>query len=408
MPTYAYIARDDSGRAQRGTLDAGSPAVLRSLLQTRGLRLISLQEQVQSEAIGESLGRYLNPFQWIPPRSLDVEIALEQLAVMLRSGLGLLSALKTVGQQARFIPMRRICEQVAEDIQEGDSLADAMSRHRAFPPIVVQLVRVGEATGNLDMVLDRAAKQLARRRQNISNLMTALAYPAFVTLAAVAVAIYLVVVVIPELQKFLGAMGRRLPRMTQSLLDVSAWIQANGVTVAVLGVAAALSLVLVYLWPPGRLTIDRWVLRVPIIGYVLRLSGTVTFASALSVMIRSGITVLDALRTVEHLHANRFLASRVAAAREAVIAGEGLAKPLATRHAHLPMLASMVAVAENTGQMDEVLESVASFHESQLESAIKRLSALIEPAVIVVVGGIVGYVYMAFFVALFSAGGNIR
>ncbi len=408
MPTYAYIARDDRGRAQRGSVDAASPAALRTTLQSRGMRLVSLQEQVESTPLGETLGRYLNPFQWIPPRSLDIEIAMEQLAVMLRSGLGLLSALKTVGEQARFVPMRRICEAVAEEIQEGGSLADAMSRHRAFPPIAVQLVRVGEATGNLDMVLDRAAKQIARRRQNVSNLVTALAYPAFVMVAAIAVAIYLVVVVIPELQKFLGAMGRRLPRMTQNLLDVSAWIQTNGVTVLVLGFATLLALVLVYLWPPGRMLVDRLVLRVPIIGYVLRLSGTVTFASSLAVMIRSGITVLDALRTVENLHSNQFLASRVAAAREAIIQGEGLAKPLATRYAYLPMLSSMVAVAENTGQMDEVLESVARFHESQLESAIKRLSALIEPAVIVVVGGIVGYVYMAFFVALFSAGGNIQ
>ena len=408
MATYNYLARDSNGRITRGSQDSASVSTLRNFLQSRGLKLMSVEEVPIASWNLQTLIGYLNPFQWLPPRSLDIEIALEQLAVMLRSGLSLLEALKTVAQQARFQPLRRVCESVAESIQEGQSFADALAEHKSIPMVVVQLVRVGEATGNLDLVLDRAASQIRTRRQNINSLITALAYPAFVAVAAIAVAIYLIVVVIPELQKFLSAMGKRLPRMTQRLLDVAEWVQVNGVSTVVFIAIVLLTVVLVYLWPPGRYQIDRFLLRIPVIGYVLRLSGTVTFSSSLSVMVRSGITVLDALRTVEQLHGNRFLASRVAAARDAVIQGEALSEPLAVRYAHMPMLASMVAVAESTGQMDEVLDSVARFHESQLQSAIKRLSALVEPAVIVVVGGIVGYVYMAFFVALFSAGGNLQ
>lgn len=408
MPNYNYLARDSNGRISRGSQEAVSATAVRTALQSRGLKLMSVQEVEEDTWNLQQLVSFLNPFQWLPPRSLDIEIALEQLAVMLRSGLSLLESLRTVSRQARFQPLRRIVDAVAESIQEGNSFADALSEHKAFPVVVVQLVRVGEATGNLDTVLDRAAGQIRTRRQNINSLVTALAYPAFVAAAAIAVAVYLVVVVIPELQKFLGAMGKRLPSMTQRLIDVSDWIQLHGITTLVIVVVATLSIVLVYLWPPGRITIDRLLLRIPVIGHVLRLSGTVTFSSSLSVMVRSGITVLDALRTVEQLHGNRYLASRVAAARDAVIQGEALSDPLATRYAHMPMLASMVSVAESTGQMDEVLESVSRFHESQLQSAIKRLSALVEPAVIVVVGGIVGYVYMAFFVALFSAGGNLQ
>jgi type IV pilus assembly protein PilC len=169
--------------------------------------------------------------------------------------------------------------------------------------------------------------------------------------------------------------------------------------------AAVAAGVMVYKWPPGRALIDRWALRTPVLGKVLRLAGTVTFASSLGVMLRSGITVLEALRTVEGLHANTHLASRVAAARDAVMEGGDLARPLAEKQAYMPMLSSMVAVGENTGQLDEVLERVTVFHEAQLKAAIKKLSALIEPLTIVVVGGIVGYVYLAFFMALFAAGG---
>ena len=405
MPQFSYVARDGAGRLQRGAVEATSAVGVRTMLQARGMRLVSVQQEETREPILEQLATYLNPFHWLPPRSVDIEVSLEQLAVMLRSGLSLLEALRTLARQARFRPLRRIWEEVGESIQEGDSLAEAMDAQKRFPTLAIQLVRVGEATGNLDLVLERAAVQIRQRRQNVTNLLTALAYPLFVALAAVSVAAYLVAVVIPQLQKFLTALGRKLPPITQSLVDVSSWIQANGLTAAAMIVGAVMAVVLIYVWPPGRMTMDRLALRLPVIGYVLRLAGTVTFSSALAVMLRSGITVLDALRTVERLHSNRYLASRVAAARESVIQGDALSRPLAVRHAYLPMLASMVAVGENTGQLDEVLEQVARFHEQQLEAAIKRLSALIEPAIILVVGGIVGYVYLAFFVALFSAGG---
>jgi type IV pilus assembly protein PilC len=280
-----------------------------------------------------------------------------------------------------------------------------MQRHRCFPKIAVQLVRVGEATGNLDVVLERAANQMRTRRENISNVRTAVAYPAFVAVAAILVAGYLVLFVIPELEKFLSSIGRKLPAITQSLLDLSASIRSNGITVAVLILFTIAAFVLTYRWPPGRDFVDRWVLRIPILGTVLRLSGTVTFASAFGVMIRSGVTMLEALRTVEALQGNKYLAVRVAAVREAVIEGGSLSEPLSTKHAFMPMLSRMVAVAESTGELDEVLDQVTRFHETQLQASIKRLGRLIEPLTVVVVGGIVGYVYVAFFMALFAAGG---
>ncbi len=401
MPEFSYLVRDEAGKMQRGHLSADSAAALRSLLEAQGERLISAKP-VESPSDRMALS---NPLHRLPPRSVTVEVALEQLAVMLQSGLGILQALQTVADQTTSAAMRGVCQQLSEDIQEGDSVADAMARHKCFPPLVVQLAKVGEATGNLDVVLQRAAEQMAARRENLSAVRTAVAYPAFVGLAAIGVAGYLVLFVIPELEKFLSSIGRRLPAITQSLLDLSVWIRVNGVAATVILMAAVAAGVMVYKWPPGRVLIDRWVLRIPVLGKVLRLAGTVTFASSLGVMLRSGITVLEALRTVEGLHANTHLAARVAAARDVVIEGGDLAKPLAEKHAYMPMLSSMVAVGENTGQLDEVLERVTVFHEAQLKAAIKKLSALIEPLTIVVVGGIVGYVYLAFFMALFAAGG---
>ncbi len=150
---------------------------------------------------------------------------------------------------------------------------------------------------------------------------------------------------------------------------------------------------------------DQRLLRVPVIGNLMRLAGTASFARALGILLRSGITLLEGLRTVEELLANRYLASRVTAARQAVIQGGALSDLLTTDHAFTPMLARMVAIGESAGTLDEVLDEVAKFHETQLQAAIRQLSVIVEPLIIVVVGAIVGFVYIAFFMALFSAGG---
>lgn len=407
MPNFAYIARDDQGRIRRGTSDAETILALRTNLQALGLKLAVAEAVAEPFSIVEWIHRYLNPLQWIPPRSIHVEIALEQLAVMLQSGVPLLGALQSVERQAQYAPMKRVIRQVSDDVQDGSSLAEALARHACFKEMVIQMTRIGELTGNLDAVLRDATRQLTRNRQNLNSTVTGLAYPVVVLVAAIGVAVYMVGVVLPELQKVLRSMGRKLPAMTQRLMDMAAWIETNGLSTLVISLAVAVATVLVYLWPPGRLWIDRVSLRVPLVGNVLRLGGTITFASAMRSMLSSGITVLEALRTVERLHRNKFLASRVVAAREAVLAGDGLAPALSAKHTYTPMLGSMVAVAENTGQMEEVLERVTVFHEEQLNLAVKRLSAIMEPAIVVVIGFIVGYVYIAFFLALFSVSGGV-
>jgi type IV pilus assembly protein PilC len=350
----------------------------------------------------------INPLRWLPPRSADVELSLQQMAVLLRGGLTLLTSIRTVGDQARRYRMRQVWHAVGERIQTGTTLADAMSEHGCFSKLVVQLVRVGEQTGNLEQVVVRGADILEKRRNLLGNLLTALAYPSLVLLAAIGVTAFMLVSVIPKLQVFLSALGRKLPAMTQLMIDIAHYAQVYAPYA--LGVIAVLTVVFIglYAWPPGRLSIDRFTLRIPIIGSLLRLAATATFARSLGLLIRSGITLLEGLRTAEQLHGNRYLSERVAAARESVMQGGNLADPLRGRHAFMPMLPAMVAIGESTGTLDEVLDEVARYHESQLQRAIRRFSVIIEPVIIVVVGGIVGFVYISFFLALFSASGSVR
>lgn len=405
MTHYTYLARDKSGRIARGELLADSPTGLRQQLRAMSMHLVSLEALPEPK---RSIWIEFNPRRWLPASSRDVEFAMQQLAIMLRSGLHLLDALRSLQAQTESVAFAAILQVIQARIARGDSLATALEEHSVFPQVVVKLIQVGEQTGNLEQVLEQSAKYLTQRRTTITEVRVAMTYPAIVAIAAIVIAGYLTFAVIPELQKFLGAMGRKLPRMTQSLVDFSQWFQINGATVCVVFVSLIVGLMLFAKWPPGRLWIDKWLLRVPVIGSVLRLSGTAALANSLAVMVRSGIKLVDAINTARQLQSNRFLAGLLNQAFDSIIQGKPLASVLAARDGFSPVLSNMVAIAERTGQLDSSLSEVAKFCDSELKSKIKRMSQLIEPAVIVVAGGIVGYVYIAFFMALMSAGGNFK
>jgi type II secretory pathway component PulF len=408
MPIFSFDARNDAGHPQRGLQEAPSPGALVHKLRDRGWLVLAVRSaEVPATTLSDLLG-LLNPWSWLPPRSLDVELSLQQLALMLRNGLTLLMALKTVADCAQRRSMREAWENVAERIQQGSSVSDAMAPHRCFNFMVLQMVRVGELTGKLDQVLTRAAETLQRRRLLRNQMMTALTYSGIVLAAAIGVTVFMIVSLIPKLRVFLTAMGRKLPALTTSLLDVCDVIQIYGPYIVIVLLALTGLFVALYLWPPGRLFIDGSLLRMPILGSLLRLGATVQFSHGLGVLIQSGITLLEGLRTVEKMQRNKFMAQRVAQARDAILRGGSLAEPLAFKGAFMPMLSRMVAVGESAGSLEEVLMEVARFHENQLRTTIRWFSTLIEPVIIVVVGGIVGFVYISFFVAMFSVAGRAR
>jgi type IV pilus assembly protein PilC len=169
-----------------------------------------------------------------------------------------------------------------------------------------------------------------------------------------------------------------------------------------------LALIAIYHWTPGRKRLDGILIRTPVVGGILRLSGTAIFARGLGILLQNGLTLLESLSTVEHLVGNLRLSGRIAESREAVIRGDSLAHALLVRQDFLPMLPRMVAVGESTGTLSSVLLEVANFHEKQLMQVIRRLSSLMEPLLVLVVGGLVGFVYVAFFVAVFSLSGGVR
>ncbi|HBP20061.1 MAG TPA: type II secretion system F family protein [Planctomycetes bacterium] len=401
MASFSYVARDSAGSLRQGTQEAPSSAELAAQLRQQGLLVVKVEAERQPSAGGGfGLGRVM------PVRSVDIEIGLKQLAVMLRAGITLLEALRVLPRQHPRARVRRLWSEVAERIQSGSSFADALAGQRAISPLIVQLVRVGEQTGELERVLVRGAEALERRRRLRASVLSAFLYPTIVFVMTLGVTAFLVLNVLPKIRTFLSGLGRQLPPLTQALLDVSDFVQAHLVTGAV-GLPLVLAgIFAIYLYPPGRLAIDRLILFVPLAGRVSRLSGTVSLARGLGDLLASGITLLESLSTTERLIGNRYLAERLARARERVLVGAPLHEQLTDPRAFTPMLSAMVAVGETSGSLDEVLAEVADFHEEELQGLVQTLSVLIEPAVIVAVGAVVGFVYLAVFMALYAAQGG--
>ncbi|WP_254508040.1 type II secretion system F family protein [Anatilimnocola floriformis] len=401
MPRFVFAAHDRGGRTQTGVLELPSYDAAVDMLRQRQWIVLDMQiEQEATVGAGFSLEKV---WQLFPVRLGDIELSLRQLAVMLRSGLTLLESLRLLTENSNRASMRLTWTKVADEILNGESLGNAMTKHACFPAAVVQLTRVGEQTGELDVVLTRSAESIEAWRRLRSQILTAMAYPLLVFIAACGVSAFMVFNVIPKLQTFLTSMGKQLPAITQLLVDITTfinnhiWYGVGGVTVLTIVTVAA------RLWPTSREFTDRVLLYVPAIGRVFTVAGTAALARNLGTLLRSGVTVLDSLHSVEQLLANKHLARVISEARTEVVQGRTLADALRGRGGFTPMICKMIAIGESSGRLDDVMDEAARYYEDDLRRAISTLAALVEPAMLLIVGGIVGFVYIAFFMAMFAA-----
>lgn len=400
--TFEVTACGSTGAKTTFRREAESRAALLLSLRAEHVVVIAVEEVRETR----ELPPWFHPGWLRPMTSFDVEIGLRQLASMLRSGITLLQALATVAEQAATLRAKRTWLEVKDAVFRGGTFSEALARHqRRFGEIVVRLTEIGERSGELESVVTKGADQLEARRNLRTQVINALVYPLLAITMAIGVSAFLVVAVIPKVAAFLQSGGAQLPAMTQSLIDLSEWVAANGITilVSVAGVIAAW--ILVRLTKYGHELEDVFLLRIPITGRILRLSGTALFARSMEIMTSSGVTLLDSLATAAGLLANYRLRRRVIEAREEVVRGISLADSLKPAVEFLPMLRKMAAVGEMSGSLPETFGETARFHEMLLAIAVKRFGMLVEPVMIVITGLIVGYVYVAFFMAIFAMAG---
>ncbi len=398
MASFNYKAKDALGDTKTGVIEAPSRNSATSQLRERGWTVVGVESANLTAANQpKALIRF-------GVKSVHVETSLQQLSLMLRSGMTLLSSLQSLITQATSTAMAETWLEVSQRVQSGHPLSDAMSTKRCFPDFVVRLVGVGENTGNLEAVLTRASTTMREKRTAREEFWSATIYPILILLLSIFVTAYMVIYLIPKLEVYLQSLGKQMPVMTQNLMDGSAWLRDNIASIAIIVLAIGVFCTIVYSSKDGRKFIDFALLKTPIFGRLLRLSETASFARTLSMMLRSGITLTDALGTSKNLVRNRHLAGIVENARERIIQGSNLIEALDEKNGFTPMLRQMVSVGQQAGELETVLSEVAQLHDSQAKIIIKRLNSMFTPAVTFVIGGVVGYVYVAFFVALFAAG----
>jgi general secretion pathway protein F len=398
VPVYAWKGLSSGGKQVAGTRDADSPKGLRQVLRKEGVFITEHREVLAGggRAAARTAGRQSGEkvpffkreidiqglFERVRPQ--DVAIFTRQLATLLKAGIPLAEALGALTEQSDNKKLEMILAEIRQKVNEGTALAEALSAHpTVFPELYTNMVRSGEAAGNLDAVLARLADFLDAQHALRSKVSGALTYPIIMTVLGGVVLMVLMIVVVPKITTVFEDVGKALPWNTEILIAISGfmgsywWLIFLGAIGIYLGVKR---------WvrkPKGRAIVDRLKLRLPLVGPLVRYVSVARFARTLATMLASGVPVLTALEIVKKVLNNTVLEKVVEEARDAIREGESIAAPLKRSGQFPSMMVHMVAVGERSGQLETMLENVAGAYERDVDAKVARLTTMLSPMIIV-------------------------
>ncbi len=396
MPTFAYVVKDKAGKTHSGTIDTASRNALIEQLWKQEFVVLSIDERHDSRPSVLKIGQPRVKIQ-------SLVIFSRQLATMVDSGIPIAQALDVLAEQIEDQGFQQTLKKVRDDVEAGASLSESIGRHpRIFSEFFVNMVRAGESSGRLDDILDRVASYLEKLSSLQNKVRSSLFYPAFVSLLALGITTFLVVVIVPKFKEIFVSLGGQLPLPTQLLLTLSDFMRKY----LVLEVVACVALVGLFRFyittPAGRLWFDRTMLKFPIIGGLLQKAVVARFSRTLATLVKSGVPILTSLEIVAKTSGNKVIERAVMAARSSIKEGENIADPLGQSKAFPPMVTRMIAVGEKTGELEKMLTKIADFYESEVDAAVTALTSLIEPLVIAVLGLVIGGIVIALFMPVFQ------
>jgi len=400
VPVYAYRGLSNDGRAIAGVVDAESPRGARLKLRRTGVFPTELNEEQAAAARrpGLTLARLGERVS-----TQELAAATRQLATLIGAGLPLVEALGALAEQNDRQQLRRALIQIRERVTEGGALADALAdQPRLFSPLYVNMVRAGEASGALDIVLERLAAYLESQARLLGKVRTALAYPAVMLVLGSSILFFLVSYVVPKVTRIFQETQQQLPMLTVALIAVSGFMARWWWLLALLTAVAALGLRAYARTPAGRARIDRATLRLPYAGGLLQKLALARFARTLSTLLASGIGLLQALDIVRNVVNNTLLARAIENARDAIREGQSIAPPLRESGLFPPLVVHMVAVGEQSGQLESMLAKAADAYDNDVENAVAALTTVLEPLMIVFMGMVVLFIVLAILMPIFE------
>ncbi len=396
MPLFEYTARNTAnGQIQKGQLDVASQADVSNYLRKNRLMLVSVREapkQIKFTVPGA---------QRIKTR--DIVIFTRQFATMINAGLPLVQSLTILAQQTENKALAEVTRAVVYDVESGNTLADAFSKHpRAFTDLYVNMVAAGEAGGILDTILLRLATFLEKSDALVRKVKGAMIYPGVIfTVAGIAISV-LLVFVIPVFQSMFASVNMELPLPTRIVIMLSDVLIGYWWAMLLAIGAVIFAIRRYYGTLSGRRNIDSLLLKSPVLGDLLRKSAVSRFTRTLGTLISSGVSILEGLEITAKTAGNMVIHDAVMASRQSIAGGETIAAPLEKSKVFPPMVISMIAVGEQTGGLDEMLSKIADFYDEEVDVAVSALLSLMEPAMIVFLGVIVGGMVVAMYLPIFD------
>ena len=403
MPVYAYKGVTAAGKKTRGHLDAESPRSARARLRRDGVFLTELEEGRRSDVRSAAApGRFaisLPSFQRVS--ALDLALMTRQLSTLIGAGIPLVSALRALTDQVESARLKGVLGQIRDRVNEGSALADAMAAGGGvFPDLYIGMVRAGEAGGALETVLERLADYLESQVRLRNKVSSILIYPTVMFLFACVVVGALVTVVLPQITELLASLNQPLPFYTRWIIALSHFTRDFWWAILAVGVAVVLAFRTVVRTERGKALYDRVRLRLPVVGRLVRLLAISRFSRTLSTLLSGGLPITRALQTAGEVTGNTVIASAIDAARHSITEGASVAAPLRASGEFPPMVTHMIEVGEQSGELETMLSKVSDTYEDQVETTVTRLTALLEPILILIMVGIVLVIILATLVPL--------
>ena len=398
MPVYVWKGRTVGGEIQTGELTLDSQEEALSALRKRRIIISSVREKKANV-------KMTMPQFGSPVSTRDLAIFTRQFATMINAGLPLVQCLDILSKQTEKEVFRHVIAQVMRDVEAGTTLAEALGKKehsKVFDELFVNMVEAGEAGGILDNILQRLATYIEKAEALKRKIKGAMVYPAVVLSVAVLATSFMLIFIIPTFARMFTGFGAELPLPTKIVMGLSSFLRAYWWAMIATGVAIVVALQRYYITEKGHLQIDTFLLKVPVLGDVLRKGAVARFTRTLATLISSGVPILNGLEITARTSGNRVIQNAIMAARSSIREGETISAPLRQSTVFPPMVVQMISVGEETGALDDMLTRIADFYDDEVDTAVDSLTSLIEPIMIVVMGSIVGGMVIAMYLPMFK------
>ena len=401
MPVYKWEGKVRDGSVNKGTMEAANEAVVTA--QLRG-------QKIMPTKIKKSMGAIEINIPGMKPKvtTKDLVVFTRQFATMIDAGLPLVQCLEILSSQNENPTFKEVIGAVKEDVESGNTFADALAKHpKVFDRLFVNLVNAGEMGGILDTILNRLAAYIEKAMNLRKKVKGAMVYPSTVVGVAVIVVSIILIFVIPVFQKMFGGMGKSLPAPTLMVIAMSEFLKKYFLFIIIALFVLVGIMKRIYRTEKGRMAFDKMFLKMPIFGDLLRKVAVAKFTRTLGTLISSGVPILEGLEVVAKTAGNAVVEQAVLRTRDSIAEGRTIAEPLKETKVFPPMVVQMIAVGEATGALDQMLNKIADFYDTEVDEAVSALTSAIEPLLMVFLGGTIGGIVIAMYLPVFTMAGAV-